>query len=53
MNNLINLKLKPGVENIKYNMILYYRKLVHMYLTDKKEQKLLNAWFNNLKNIFY
>ena len=51
MNNLINLKLKSGMENIKYNMILCYRKLIRMNIIDKKEMKLLNAWFNDLRSI--
>ena len=49
--NLINLKLKPGVKNIEHNMILCYKKLVQMNLIDKKEIKLLNAWFLDYKNI--
>ena len=51
MKNLINLKLKPGVKNIEHNMILCYKKLVQMNLIDKKEIKLLNAWFLDYKNI--
>ena len=51
MNNLIKLKLKPGIKNIKYNMLLCYKKLVSMNLINKKELKLLNAWFKDLKNI--
>ena len=51
MKNLIELKLKPGVKNIKYNMTLCYRRLVIMKLIDKSEIKLLNAWFLDLKNI--
>ena len=45
------LKLKPGVKNIEHNMILCYKKLVQMNLIDKKEIKLLNAWFLDYKNI--
>ena len=51
MKNLINLKLRPGVKNIKYNMLLCYKKLIQMNLIDKKEIKLLNAWFLDYKNI--
>jgi hypothetical protein len=51
MKNLINLKLKLGVKNIKYNMLLCYKKLIQMKLIDKKEIKLLNAWFLDYKNI--
>ena len=51
MNNLIKLKLKPGIKNIKYNMLLCYKELVRMNLIDKKEIKLLNTWFLDLKNI--
>ena len=51
MNNLIKLKLKSGIKNIKYNMLLCYKKLVSMNLINKKELKLLNAWFKDLKNI--
>ena len=51
MNNLIKLKLKPGIKNIKYNMILCYRELIRINLIDKKELKLLNAWFLDLKSI--
>jgi hypothetical protein len=51
MNNLIKLKLKPGIKNIKYNMISCYRELIRINLIDKKELKLLNAWFLDLKSI--
>ena len=51
MKNLMKLKLKPGVKNIKHNMILCYKELIHMKLLDKKEMKLLNAWFLDLKQI--
>jgi hypothetical protein len=51
MNNLIKLKLKPGIKNIKYNMVLCYKKLIKMNLIDKKELKLLNAWFLDLSEI--
>ena len=51
MKSLIKLKLKPGVKNIKHNMILCYKELIIMNLIDKKELKLLNAWFLDLKNI--
>ena len=51
MNNLIKLKLKSGIKNIKYNMLLCYKELVRMNLIDKKEIKLLNTWFLDLKNI--
>ena len=51
MSSLIKLKLKPGIKNIKYNMLLCYKKLVSMNLINKKELKLLNAWFKDLKNI--
>ena len=36
---------------IKYNMILCYRELIRINLIDKKELKLLNAWFLDLKSI--
>ena len=51
MSNLIKLKLKPGIKNIKHNMILCYKKLILMKLINKKEMKLLNAWFLDLKQI--
>ena len=51
MNHLIKLKLKPGIKSIKYNMILCYRELIRINLIDKKELKLLNAWFLDLKSI--
>jgi hypothetical protein len=51
MKNLIKLKLKPGIKNIQYNMILCYKELVLMNLINKKEIRLLNAWFLDLKNI--
>jgi hypothetical protein len=51
MNNLMKLKLKPGIKNIKHNMILCYKELILMKLIDKKEMKLLNAWFLDLKQI--
>jgi hypothetical protein len=51
MKNLIKLKLKPGTKNIKNNMILCYKEFIHMKLIDKKEMKLLNAWFLDLEKI--
>ena len=39
MNNLIKLKLKSGIKNIKHNMILCYRELIRMNIIDKKEMK--------------
>jgi hypothetical protein len=51
MKNLMKLKLKPGVKNIKHNMILCYKELILMKLIDKKEIKLLNAWFLDLKQV--
>ena len=49
MNRLINLKLKPGTKNIKYNMTLCYKELIKMKIIDKKELKLLKYWFLDLK----
>ena len=51
MKNLIKLKLKPGIKNIKHNMILCYKEFIYMKLIDEKEMKLLNAWFLDLKQI--
>lgn len=51
MKNLIKLKLKPGTKNIKNNMILCYKEFINMKLIDKKEMKLLNAWFLDLEQI--
>ena len=51
MNNLMKLKLKSGIKNIKNNMILCYKELILMNLIDKKELKLLNAWFLDLKQV--
>jgi hypothetical protein len=51
MNNLMKLKLKPDIKNIKHNMILCYKELILMKLVDKKEIKLLNAWFLDLKQV--
>ena len=51
MKELIKLKLKPGIKNIKHNMILCYKKLIIMKLIDKKEMKLLNAWFLDIEQI--
>ena len=52
MKNLINLKLKPGPNNIKQNMFLCYEKLINMKIINKKEIRLLAAWFKDLENIF-
>jgi hypothetical protein len=51
MNKLIQLKLKPGIGNIKYNMTLCYKELVNMKIIDKKELKLLRSWFLDLKTV--
>ena len=51
MNNLMKLKLRTGIKNIKYNMLLCYKELVRIKLIDKKEIKLLNAWFLDLKKV--
>ena len=51
MKHLIKLKLKPGTKNIKNNMILCYKEFIRMKLIDKKEMKLLNAWFLDLEQI--
>ncbi len=37
MNNLMKLKLRIGIKNIKYNMLLCYRELVRIKLIDKKK----------------
>jgi hypothetical protein len=47
----MKLKLKSGIKNIKNNMILCYKELILMNLIDKKELKLLNAWFLDLKQV--
>jgi hypothetical protein len=51
MSNLVKLKLKPGVKNIRHNMFLCYQELVKINLIDKKEIQLLKAWFDDLKII--
>jgi len=51
MKNLIRLKLKTGPKNIKQNMFLCYEKLIDMKIINKKEIKLLVAWFKDLENI--
>jgi len=51
MNNLMKLKLRTGIKNIKYNMLLCYKELVRIKLIDKKEIRLLNAWFLDLKKV--
>ena len=51
MDNLIKLKLRPGIKNIRHNMFLYYRKLISINLIDKKEIQLLKAWFDDMKII--
>lgn len=52
MQQLINLKLDEGVKNIKKNMFLCYEKLVDIKVIEKKEIKLLNAWFDDLEKIY-
>ena len=51
MNCLMKLNLKPGIKNIKHNMILCYKELIHINLINKKELKLLKAWFIDLKKV--
>jgi len=51
MDNLIKLKLRPGIKNIRHNMFLCYGKLISINLIDKKEIHLLKAWFDDMKII--
>ena len=51
MNNLMKLKLRTGIKNIKFNMLLCYKELVRIKLIDKKEIQLLKAWFDDMKII--
>jgi len=46
--NLKNLKLKDGIENISTNMILCYQKLIDMGLVGSEEMSLLKLWLDDI-----
>ncbi len=48
MNNLIDLELKKGQENIMINMITCYKKLIELGFLDKKEMNLLKYFLHDL-----
>lgn len=50
-NQLKELHLKEGVENISENMILCYKKLIELGLVDQQELFLLNAWLKDINSI--
>lgn len=47
---LNKLPLKSGIENIRENIILCYRKLIEMSLVGEQELDLLDKWFDDLEN---
>jgi hypothetical protein len=49
--NLKQLTLKRGVENIPENLLICYEQFIRMNLIDKTEIKLLEAWLKDLSNI--
>jgi hypothetical protein len=49
-NSLKDLKLKDGVENIRENMLICYKKMIELELVDEKEIPLLEAWFNDISS---
>jgi hypothetical protein len=51
MQNLKQLELKPGVENIPENLLICYEQFVRMSLIDKTEIKLIEAWLKDLSHI--
>ena len=50
-NELQNLTLKSGQENIYENMICCYQKLIDINVIGKEEMLLLLAWINDIKKI--
>jgi hypothetical protein len=48
MNNLLDLELKKGQENIMINMITCYKKLIKLGFFDKKEMNLLKCFLHDL-----
>jgi hypothetical protein len=48
---LVNLTLKPGVENIPDNMRLCYESLVRQKILDKRELLRLDAWLDDMVEI--
>jgi hypothetical protein len=49
--NLKQLKLKLGVENIPENLLVCYEELIRMNLIDKTEIRLIEAWLKDLSNM--
>jgi hypothetical protein len=47
---LEELPVKSGIENIRENIILCYKKLIEMSLVGKQELDLLDKWFDDLEN---
>ncbi len=49
IDNLNDLSLQKGIDNIPDNMIACYQKLIDMQLIDAKEMPLLTAWLQDLQ----
>lgn len=49
--NLKQLKLKPGIENIPDNLLICYEQFIRMGLIDKTEIKLIEAWLKDLSKM--
>jgi hypothetical protein len=52
MKVLLDLELKQGVDNIPNNMIMCYKKLIELKLVGEDELNLLNAWLDDILNIY-
>ena len=48
--NLNDLPLKDGIENISLNMVMCYEKLISMGYIGQQEMTLLNAWLEDMSN---
>jgi hypothetical protein len=46
--NLKQLNLKPGVENIPENLLICYEQFIRMNLISETEIKLIEAWLDDL-----